>query len=211
MGLSNMAKKLIKNLPTAGAGSGEGRAQLSGVMTTMPIKSTPTPNKVNPMPYAGARMNLGHGIMRALKNRVAGIICIFCFCGIAKAEVPDLIQKTLLEHVSTVTQFKSGETKLALVDSVILIGNYKGRSIFDLQAGYSAETNPDSGEANAGNFIIGGLFKVSSLLKDKIKFPAQWVFLNSIEYGLKYDYDTREKRDYVSLQVGLDFSLNPRP
>lgn len=122
----------------------------------------------------------------------------------------DLITSTLLDHVMTVTHFKSSETKLALVDSVVQIGKYKENSIFDLQAGFNAETKPDAGEANGANFLIGGFFKISSLIKDKPHFPDQWKFLNSLEHGVAYFYDFREKRDYVCYQVGFAFQLSPR-
>lgn len=122
----------------------------------------------------------------------------------------DLITSTLLDHVTTVTQFRSGETNLALLDSVVRIGNVKGRSIFDIQAGFSGETKPEPGEATAANFVVSGLFKVSSLIKDKIDFPEQWEFLRSIEHGLAVTYDFREKDEFVSYQVGLAFSLKPK-
>ncbi len=144
--------------------------------------------------------------MKKLMIAVAGLF----LCGVVKAEVPDIIQKTLLEHVTTVTHLKNAETDVALVDSVVLIGNYKGRSIFDIQFGLSAKTNPDSNEASGGNFLVGGLFKVSSLLKDVVKFPEQWRFLNSIEHGVGYYYDTREKHGYGTYSIGLAFGLNPK-
>lgn len=124
-------------------------------------------------------------------------------------EIGDLIKTTLIDHVTTVTQFKSGETKVALKDSVVLIGSYDGRSILDLQVGISAETAPSADEVTGGNLIFGGFLKLSSLVKNKIKLADHWKFLNSIEYGVAWDYDTREKADYASFQVGLAFGLAP--
>ena len=121
----------------------------------------------------------------------------------------DLITTTLLDNVMTVTQFKSGETKLALVDSIVLIGSYKGKSILDLQAGFNSETKPEPGEASGANLIAGAFFKVSTLLSSTIDFPKHWEFLNSLEHGPFYSYDFREKRDYVGYQVGFSFDLRP--
>jgi hypothetical protein len=92
-----------------------------------------------------------------------------------------------------------------------LIGKYKGRSIVDLQFGLSAKTNPEPGEATGGNFLVGGLFKVSSLLKDVVILPEHWKFLNSIEHGVGYYRDTREKNGYWTYSAGLAFGLNPKP
>lgn len=122
----------------------------------------------------------------------------------------DMVAATLIDHVAPVTQFKSGETKLAVVDSVIQVGSVNGKSLFDLQAGFSGETAPQSGEVTGANFIVGGFFKVSSLLNGHVKFPAHWDFLKAVEHGVAYTYDLREKRDYVSYQVGLAFSLQPK-
>lgn len=128
----------------------------------------------------------------------------------SQVNAQDLITSTLLDHVMTVTQFKSGETNIALMDSVVQIGSRNGKSIFDLQAGFSGNTKPTGTEANAANFLFGGFLKVSSLFGDKVKFPPHWEFLNSIEHGVTYLYDSREKKDFISYQVGLAFDLNPK-
>lgn len=128
----------------------------------------------------------------------------------ASAKAEDVIKTTLLDHVTTVTMFKSGESNLALMDSVVLLGSVDGKSIFDLQAGFSGETQPASDEPTGASLLVGGFFKVSSLLNTKAKFPAHWEFLRSLEHGVSYVYDFREKRDFVAYQVGLAFSLNPK-
>lgn len=140
-----------------------------------------------------------------LKHLVYGAALLFC-AAMARAE---MITATLIEHVSPVTQIKNGETKLALVDSVVQIGSYKGKSIFDLQAGFSGETAPQAGEAAGANLIVGGFLKVSSLIP-QTKFPEHWAFLKAVEHGVAYTYDFREKRDYVSYQIGLAFALQPK-
>jgi hypothetical protein len=131
--------------------------------------------------------------------------------GTGYCDVGDLIKTTLTEHVATVTQFKSRETRLALVDSVILIGRTNGKSILDVQAGFSGTTvdGAVSGEPNSADLILGGQFKISSILSNSIKFSPEFVFLNSLEYGPSYFYDTRTHSGYLSFQVGLAFNLNP--
>lgn len=138
------------------------------------------------------------------------ILFLVAFGVVSSLKAENLITTTLLDHVAIVTQFHSGETRLALVDSVVQIGSVKGKSILDLQAGFSGETAPDAGEVTGANFIAGGFLKVSSLLGTKVNFPAHWRFLNSIEHGVKVDYDFREEDTSVSYQVGLAFTLAPK-
>lgn len=122
----------------------------------------------------------------------------------------DIIISTLLSHVMTVTQFQSGQTNVALMDSVVQIGSINGHSILDLQAGFSGNVAPEPGEEK--NFLLaGGFLKVSSLIKDKIHFPEQWQFLNSLEHGPTLFYDFKDKTWEGSYQVGLAFGLNPKP
>lgn len=137
------------------------------------------------------------------------ILAVFMLMSIqVKAE--DIITSTLLDHVMTVTQFKNGETKLALMDSVVQIGTLNGSSILDLQAGFNSETKPEPNDPAGINWVGGGFFKVSTLLKDKVHFPEHWKFLNSIEHGVVYAYDFREKKDFLGYQVGLAFQLSPK-
>lgn len=122
----------------------------------------------------------------------------------------DLITSTLLDHIMPVTQIKSGETKVALVDSVVQIGKIKGKSIFDIQAGISGDTKPETGEAQAVDFIAGGFLKVSSLIGDKVSFPEHWKFLQALEHGGFANYNFRDEEWLGGYQVGLAFTLNPK-
>lgn len=121
-----------------------------------------------------------------------------------------LVRGTLLDHVSYTGQLRDGESRGAFVDSIVKIGSYNGRSIFDIQAGFAGEAKPETATETGVKWICGGLFKVSSLIRDTVKFADHWEFLNALEYGVKYDYDFTDKRDYVSIQVGLAFSLEPK-
>lgn len=140
------------------------------------------------------------------KYILAGAILLSGVCH--AVEMP--IVSTLVDHVTTVTQFRSGETHLALMDSVVQIGKVNGGSILDLQAGFSGDVKPDASEPRGMNFLGGGFLKVSSLLKGKINFPSHWTFLNSIEHGAVVIYDFRDKVWRGGYQVGLAFSLNPK-
>lgn len=121
-----------------------------------------------------------------------------------------LVRGTLLDHVTYAVQAVDGETKGVFVDSIVLIGSHNGRSIFDIQAGFAGDARPDSSEEKGIKWITGGFLKVSSLIRDTVHLADQWKFLNSLEYGVKYEYDWTEKRDYVGAQIGLAFTLQPK-
>ena len=121
------------------------------------------------------------------------------------AKADDIITRTLLDHVATVTQFQSGDTKLALVDSVVLIGSRNGKSVFDLQGGFQQDT-----ASQKEGWIGGGFLKFSTLIQDVVNYPDHWEFLNSIEHGPALFYDFTEKTWRGNYQVGLAFGLNPK-
>lgn len=135
-------------------------------------------------------------------------VALLFVAGSMKAD-ENLIVSTLLDHVMPVTQFKSGETKIALLDSVVQIGKANGKSVLDLQAGFNAETKPEAGEVTGANFLATAFFKVSSIVGGKIKFPEHWEFMRSLEHGPAFSYDFREKKSFICYQVGLSFSLHP--
>jgi len=132
---------------------------------------------------------------------------LFLIPGVSLAD--DLITTTLLDHVVPCVQFRSGETKIALVDSVVQIGSYEGRSLLDLQAGFNGEVAPEPGDPNGASLIAGAQFKVSSLINAKLHLPDQWEFLRSLEHGPFVNYDFREKDWFGGYQIGLAF--NPTP
>ena len=128
----------------------------------------------------------------------------------AKAlELTDQVTLTLLDHVTIASQIGDGEKTTALLDSVVLIGSTKGRSIMDLQIGFAGNVAPEPGQTGI-NWLANGFFKVSSLVRDRVNFADHWKFLNALEYGVGYSYDFTQKRDYLSAQIGLAFSAQPK-
>lgn len=138
------------------------------------------------------------------------MLLLFALLVTGAIHADDQITSALLDHVATVTQFKNGETKLALVDSVIQVGSIEGRSLFDFQLGFNGNTKPQAGEVSAANLVAGGYFKVSSLLWTKLVYPDQWKFLKALEHGVAYQYDFRDHHGFVCYQVGLAFGLQPK-
>lgn len=138
------------------------------------------------------------------------ILFILCMTAVVFLKAENMIVSTLIDHVGPVTQFQSGETKLALMDSVVQIGKIKGESILDLQLGINGETKPDAGEVTSANFLAGGFLKVNSLIGENVTYPPHWKFLSSLEHGPFLHYDFRKKGFYGGYQAGLFFSLDPK-
>lgn len=138
------------------------------------------------------------------------ILFILCMTAVVFLKAENMIVSTLIDHVGPVTQFQSGETKLALMDSVVQIGKIKGKSILDLQLGFNGETKPEAGEVTSANFLTGGFLKISSLVGENVNYPAHWTFLSSLEHGPFLHYDLREKVWRGGYQAGLFFSLDPK-
>ena len=128
----------------------------------------------------------------------------------SQAKAQDIVTASLIDNVTTVTQFESGKTKLALMSSVIQIGKFSGKSIFDLQAGFNTDVNAGSNEARSAAIIFGGWFKVSSIMNAYVKYPDEWKFLKSLEHGVAVNYNARTSEWRASYQAGLAFSLNPK-
>jgi len=133
-------------------------------------------------------------------------------CVSAKAAVDfTSVELTLIDHVAPTTQFRSGETRVGLMDSIVLIGSHEGKSLADLQFGFNGLTKPESGKAQAASFLVGGYLKLSSIVNPKLKFPPHWAFLRSLEWGPSIQYDFRDKvwRGNI-VQASLAFGLEPK-
>lgn len=124
-------------------------------------------------------------------------------------QADNIIEATLIDHVMPVTQFRSNKTKLALLDSVILIGKIDNKSILDLQLGFNGDVKPEHDKANSADFVAGAFLKVSSIINSHIVFPQHWEFLRALEHGAFIQYDWRDKNVYGGYQAGLSFKLNP--
>ena len=122
----------------------------------------------------------------------------------------DFVKATLLERVSAVSQFDfKGSERIALMDSILLIGKYNDRSIIHIQGGVNKETNPDQSPSNTTDFVWGAQFRLDPFLNGDMDFPAGWEFLRALEHGPAIHYDTRVKAWYGYYQVGLAFGLQP--
>ena len=129
----------------------------------------------------------------------------------ALASRAGLIESTLLDHVTLNTMFQDEETKLSLMDAVVRIGNYKGKSIVDLQLGFDSDVAPEPGEPSGASFLAGGYFKLSSLVNAKLNLPEHWEFLRAVEYGTSYNHNFRDKEwEWTILQLGLAFDPAPK-
>ena len=121
------------------------------------------------------------------------------------------ITATLLDHVQTMAQFTTeGDTRLALLDSVVQVGKYNGSYIAGLQLGFSGETAPDAGDPNGVNYLAGVQIRLDPLFRQEVTVPEHWSFLRALEFGPGFHYDFRERHSFLNFQVGLAFTLNPK-
>lgn len=126
----------------------------------------------------------------------------------------DLIKTSLIDNVGLVAQYgfededKDGP-KMALVDSIIQIGSYKGDSLLDLQLGFFGDTKPEPGDTEAISYIGGAYLRLDPFVRNLVTLPEHWEFLKAIQFGPVAFYDFREKEWYGSLQVGLFFDPKP--
>lgn len=144
-----------------------------------------------------------------MRKFILMLLSLALVSGVKALELTDQVTLTLLDHVTLSSQIGDGEKKAALLDSVVLIGSHNGRSVFDIQAGFSGDARPEVGQAGL-NWIASGFLKVSSLVRDRVKFADHWKFLNALEYGVSYSYDFTQKRDYAAIQLGLAFGVEPK-
>lgn len=142
------------------------------------------------------------------KLLIAGSLLLLA--SLAKADLGDQITMTLIDHVQTVAQFdEQGTTRLALLDAIIQIGNYKGYKMLDLQVGFSGDTKPEPGDPDGINYLAGAMFRLDPFFKTHVTLPEHWEFLKAIEFGPGWHYDFRQKEEFWNFQVGLAFDLNP--
>lgn len=140
---------------------------------------------------------------------------LFAIPSVHAIELGDYIKTTLLDNVTLsglygVRDSDQGAPKLAMTDSIIQIGRYKGSSLISLQAGFFGNTQEDTGEENAAvNWVFGGQFRLDPFVKERMPIQPTWEFLKSLQFGPAVFYDKTNHKWLPSLQVGLSFDLDP--
>jgi hypothetical protein len=142
-----------------------------------------------------------------MKKLIASLFIGFALVGPGRPAFADLtdIEGTILDHVEAVTQVQSGQTSVALLDSVILIGKYKGMSIGHVQAGVTSTI-----DGNPPSWLAGFCIRLDPFLKNLATLPEHYQFLKSIQHGPALHYNFREKVWRGSYNVSLAFGLEPK-
>lgn len=110
----------------------------------------------------------------------------------------------LVTHVQAVDQVTSEGNKIALVDSILLIGHLKHDYLAHGRFGYNATRNPD-GSYNGGGFQASLFFPLNNVLKSALAIPSQYQFLNGLQWGPSVGYDFGGRHDFISLDVGWQY------
>lgn len=144
---------------------------------------------------------------------IAGLILsAFCITNSKAAGLGDLINTTLTEHVQAESQWTTkGQNKLALMDSVILIGKMEGAPIAQGRFGFTAVANPQGNVERGAGYLADIFINVAPFVRKYVHLADEWTFLNSIGAGPSYGYDFREHHSVLSFSVNLAFGLNPKP
>lgn len=144
-----------------------------------------------------------------MKKALAGILLLASTAANA-SPLSDHFSATLLDHVSVTALVQSGETDVALLDSIIQIGKHNGEYLAGIQAGFSGSMNPEPGEVSGAGYLVGITLRLNPLIKDKVDFPPQWEFLRALEFGPSYHRDLRDNKDIWGVSVGLAFDPAPK-
>ncbi len=140
------------------------------------------------------------------------IALILALPSFVHADLGDQITATLTDHVSAHTQYTTkGENRLALLDSIIIIGKYHGASIAQGRFGFTGIANPSGGVDRGAGYVADVFINAAPFIRDYVHLDDSWIFLNSLEVGPSLGYDFRSHHSIYSVSVGLAFGLNPHP
>lgn len=129
---------------------------------------------------------------------------------VLKADLGDQITASLIDHVSTHSQWTTkGDNRLVLLTDIIELGKMDGRAIGQIRFGYSTITNPDTTLQQSG--YVGDLYaNIAPFLRRYVSLNPTWAFLSSVEMGPSFAYDFAQRHSYASFSVGLAFGLQPK-
>lgn len=145
-------------------------------------------------------------------KKIILMLGLLCITNSAKADLGDQIKTSLINHVAACSQWTTtGENRLALLSSVVEIGQMNGSSIAQIRFGFTGITNPAGGVDRGAGYVGDFYINVSPFVRKYVKLNPDWTFLNSVEAGPSFAYDFREHHSYLSFSVGLAFGLQPLP
>ena len=113
----------------------------------------------------------------------------------------------LITHVHAVDQVTSKGNKIALLDSVLLLGHLKEDYIAQTRVGYDATRNAD-GTFVAGGFQISEFFPINNIVNSIFTVPSQYEMIQNLQYGPSVGYSFGDHHDFFSLDVGYRFGIN---
>jgi len=115
-------------------------------------------------------------------------------------------QGALITHVQAVDQVTTQGNKIALRDSVILIGKLKNDFLCHVNVGYSATRNSDGTYSTRG-FQGGLFFPLNNILQSLgIKAAPQYEFLNGLQWGpsIGHDWSDTDRQHVLINHIGID-------
>ena len=99
----------------------------------------------------------------------------------------------------------AGVSKPEFLDNFLEIGTLRGDHLFALDAGVGGTILPDSSQFKAAEWTIGGKLHLAPLLKNYVKVPAQWSFLNTLEMDARASYDLTLHHPFYGVVAAYPF------
>lgn len=113
-------------------------------------------------------------------------------------------QGTLITHVQAIDQVADGGNKLALLDSILLIGHLKQDFLLHGRVGYSA-TRAENGQYEGSGWLVSAFIPVNNIVRSYFTIPSHYEFLNGLHYGPAYNYSFKDHHAYLSFDFGWSY------
>lgn len=91
------------------------------------------------------------------------------------------------------------------LDNFFEIGNIKGQHLAAIDAGISGTILPDSAQLRSAEWTTGGKIHLSPLIKNYVKLPDQWQFLNTLEIDARGSYNWTLKHPFWGIVMAYPF------
>lgn len=149
----------------------------------------------------------------------AGILFAFCKAGVADPIFITPVQPdpfsilggqvtgALITHVQAVDQVTTKGNKIALLDSVLLMGHLKQDYIAHTRFGYNATRNSD-GTFTGGGFQVSEFIPINNVVGSLFVVPDQYEFIKGLQFGPAFGYDFQAHHDFFSIDIGWQYGPN---
>lgn len=98
-----------------------------------------------------------------------------------------------------------GVSKPEFLDNFVEIGSINGDHIVALDAGVGGTILPNSSEFRGAEWSLGGKLHLSPIIKNYVRLPEQWAFLNTLEIDARGSYDLTQHHPFWGIVAAYPF------